>query len=322
MKSCGSDKPPVSADPGGSGHCRTVHGNEARFTPARQPTLSTLSGIVVLGVLYAVSGLGTARAQEAGPSATRASASATDAIAGDGPECEPTLITLDTRDPPYRTFPRPCAVYYYPYPEGYRFSSLHYWGDTGWFSIGSGLSDLVVQAPWRIRFPYPALPSGFRPARSDSFPQTVGARSRGVPATAPASRSRTPATAQALAARSASAQPSRAMPTPATARRAAQRQDDRRAGTARARSPAPWAAAARRDTNPQRWKYRASHGDERFSRRAADARRGASSAPAARSGVAADQRARRARSAGSARAGAPGSRSRYARAGGPRRRDH
>ncbi|MEO0425727.1 MAG: hypothetical protein AAF184_25580 [Pseudomonadota bacterium] len=107
------------------------------------------------------------------------------------------------------TFPRPCSTYYYPYPEGPRFSSLYFWGDTGWYSVGSGLSDLFPLVPGQSRYPYPAIPPGFRIVPRSASTRTFAARPL------PSSR----------------AQPS---------------------GSG---AQAPWAAAARRPTNPQQWRF-------------------------------------------------------------------
>lgn len=107
------------------------------------------------------------------------------------------------------TFPRPCTVYYYPYPQGPRFSSLYVWGDTGWYSVGSGLSDLFPLAPGQSRYPYPAIPPGYIIRPRIASTRTFAARPL----------------------------PSNRAPRPSSS------------------TQAPWAAAAQRQTNPQRWRF-------------------------------------------------------------------
>ncbi len=179
-----------------------------------------------------------------------------DGDASYAPDCDPSQMTLDQRDPPYRTFPRPCAVYYYPYPEGTRFSSQHYWGATGWFTIGSGVSDLFFRAPWRFRQPAPAVPAGFFFRTPMIYPAAVGRPTSG-PGAMTAARLRAPTTARvtgrpdAVARRPSVVRPdSRYQRDTATSRH---RAPDRPAAAAPSR--APWAAAAQRNTNPQGWRY-------------------------------------------------------------------
>jgi hypothetical protein len=151
------------------------------------------------------------------------------------PDCEPSQMTLSQRDPPYRNFPRPCAVFYYPYPEGTRFSSLHFWGATGWFSIGSGVLDFFSRRPWNYRSPYVGFPHPDRSYRPPSGYVPVLTRQH------QRSRQTAGAVAQTQSERGTTA--SRPQNTQRTA--------------APSRSPAPWAAAAQRHTHPEGWR----HGD-------------------------------------------------------------
>ncbi|MEM9387341.1 MAG: hypothetical protein AAGA68_19940 [Pseudomonadota bacterium] len=120
----------------------------------KMPPARTIAHAMWLGLV-----LGTVWA----PQALRAQALAPDTSAAlDLPACDTRAPGEDWREQvASSSFPRPCTVYYYPYPQGPRFSSLHVWGDTGWYAVGSGLSALFPLTPWQSRFPYPAYPTRY-----------------------------------------------------------------------------------------------------------------------------------------------------------------
>jgi len=52
------------------------------------------------------------------------------------PYYEPALMRVRHPYRVYRYYPRPCPVYYYPYPAGHYLTSRYFWGVTSAFSIG------------------------------------------------------------------------------------------------------------------------------------------------------------------------------------------
>jgi hypothetical protein len=69
------------------------------------------------------------------------------------PDYEPFEVTRH-RAVALRYYPEPCAVYYYPYPAGYRLPRSYFWGVTSAYQIRWSTWDLAVHPHWYHDHPY------------------------------------------------------------------------------------------------------------------------------------------------------------------------
>ena len=70
------------------------------------------------------------------------------------PYYEPARVVVYQTVPVYHYYPRPCPVYYYPYPSGHGFASGFFWGVTTVFNVGWRTRHLYAFPPHHVRHPY------------------------------------------------------------------------------------------------------------------------------------------------------------------------
>jgi hypothetical protein len=70
------------------------------------------------------------------------------------PYYEPARVVVYQTVPVYHYYPRPCPVYYYPYPPGHGFASGFFWGVTTVFNVGWRTRHLYAFPPHHVRHPY------------------------------------------------------------------------------------------------------------------------------------------------------------------------
>ena len=78
------------------------------------------------------------------------------------PYYEPRLAWTRHRYPLVRYYPRPCPVYYYPYPAGHYLASRHFWGTTSAFSIAWHTRNLHFHLLEHQSHPYYGYDYAFR----------------------------------------------------------------------------------------------------------------------------------------------------------------